>query len=301
MRNRFRFLLLAGACIFLSQGGMAAPAGQPNWRQEFAAFLSLPSEKQERVRKLDRKLQDEDPENQVVLYRVMQRYADWLERLPIEKRKAIEGAKSNEEKLRLIREIREEQWIATLPKTDRDHIQAAPSAEEKRKRVAAVRKRAYDREVEWLFAQARVGEPPGALVEEIGRLRQQLNKKDLSAKDAQQLRELQGKGPAYLKLLVDLCQKYDVPVSEVFRKLWAEQEANPPVNRQKLLQFFMSRLSESERRFFDERFRDPEQQEQARQELEKRYWQEHPEELQRVRELVKRKNKPRPGKPGSNP
>jgi hypothetical protein len=297
MKGGGRSILLLALCVTAALAGPDASAAK-NWRQEYAAFLALPAEIRERVRRLDRDLQEEDPEYQVALHRVMQRYLDWLERLSPEERKLIEQAKSTEEKLQRIREVREKQWVRTLPKADRDQIESTTGPDERKKRIAAAREREYNREVDWLFGQARVGEAPEQLREEISKLVMQLRQKQLNAQETQQLRELQGKGPAYLKLLVDLCKKHDVPISGTFRRLWAEQEANPPVGRQKLLHFFLTKLSDSERKLFDARFRDPEQQEQARQELEKRYWQEHPDELARVREFAKRKKeKPRPGKP----
>ncbi len=299
-------MVLLAACVLvpfcLAAGtgrGNRAPA--KNWRSEFVAFLALPAEKQERIRRLDRELQEQDPEHQVVLYRVMQRYFDWLERLPPEQRERIEQAKSSEEKLRHIREIREEQWIGTLPKADRDHIKAAKNDDDRRKRIAATREKEYGREMDWLFAQARVGEMSDTHLEEIRKLRvalEQNKKNPLSTEEREQLRSFQGKGPAYLRLLIDLSQKHDVPVPVAFRRMWAEQEASPPVTRAKLLQFFTTRLSDSERRVFDARFRDPEQQDEARKELEKRYWQDNPDELARVRDLRKKRDKPRAMKPG---
>ncbi len=307
MKGSRRSILLLATCLLAVLGVAVALAGPDsrgpvkNWRAEFAAFLERPAETQERIRRLDRELQEADPESQVVLYRVMQRYVDWLERLPPEQRREIEQANSTQEKLRHIRAIREEQWMATLPKADRDHINGSKTPDERRKRIAAAREAEYSRQMDWLFTQAGVGQASEKLGEEIRKLRLALdqNKQSpLTSEELQQLRALQGTGPAYLRLMVELGKKHDVPVSPAFRRMWAEQEANPPVNKQKLLHFFTTRLSESERKLFDARFRDPEQQEQARKDLEKRYWQDNPEELARVRESARKKrDKPRPMKP----
>src|SRR5207253_10489895 len=75
--------------------------------QDLQAFLALPEEKQQELRKLDRDLHDEDSAGYARLQRVLERYNDWLQRLPEAERKKLESSSDTKEKLRLIKEIRE--------------------------------------------------------------------------------------------------------------------------------------------------------------------------------------------------
>src|SRR5437868_14434833 len=85
--------------------------------QDLQAFLALPEEKQKELRKLDHDLHDEDSAGYAHLQRVLERYNDWLQRLPDAERKKVESTSDTKEKLRLIKEIRERQWIGRLPGT----------------------------------------------------------------------------------------------------------------------------------------------------------------------------------------
>jgi len=98
------------------------------WR-DFHAFQALPAERQERIRKLDRDLQEEDLARQAKLWRVMERYAHWLERLSDDDRKRVESASDGRERLRIVKEIRARQWLEQLPKADQDKLRVpSPSS-----------------------------------------------------------------------------------------------------------------------------------------------------------------------------
>src|SRR5437879_3662833 len=90
--------------------------------QDFQAFLALPEEKQKELRKLDRDLHDEDSAGYARLQRVLERYNDWLQRLPEAERQKLESAADSKEKLRLIKEMRERQWIGRLPRTYQEEL-----------------------------------------------------------------------------------------------------------------------------------------------------------------------------------
>src|SRR5205807_1635995 len=83
--------------------------------QELQAFLALPEERQKELRKLDRDLHDEDSATYARLQRVLERYSNWLLRLPETERKQLESTTDLKERLRLIKEIRQRQWISRLP------------------------------------------------------------------------------------------------------------------------------------------------------------------------------------------
>src|SRR5258708_5785962 len=58
------------------------------WRAS-RPFQSLPAERQQRIRKLAHVLQEEALARQARLWRVMERYAHWLERLPESDRQSV--------------------------------------------------------------------------------------------------------------------------------------------------------------------------------------------------------------------
>src|SRR6266436_7281312 len=90
--------------------------------QDLQAFLALPEEKQQELRKLDRDLHDEDSAGYARLQRVLERYSDWLQRLPEAERKKLESTSDTKEKIRLIKEIREREWIGWLPRTYQEEL-----------------------------------------------------------------------------------------------------------------------------------------------------------------------------------
>src|SRR5436305_10262731 len=79
------------------------PEHRDRLKQYLAAFRRLSPEAQERVRKLDQDLQDEDAATRVRLTGVMERYALWLSRLPEADRTRIRAAPAGPERLRVAR------------------------------------------------------------------------------------------------------------------------------------------------------------------------------------------------------
>src|SRR5262245_59157989 len=67
-------------------------ARNPRLLRDARAFLALPREQQERLRKLDRDLRLEDSSTQAHLGKVLERYADWLDRLPENERLQVTTA-----------------------------------------------------------------------------------------------------------------------------------------------------------------------------------------------------------------
>jgi hypothetical protein len=76
-----------------------------------SAFLALSPEKQDAMRKLHGDLEKLPPAERERLTRILSRYADWLERLPAEERKAVVGAADKGVRLKRIRQIRDKEWI----------------------------------------------------------------------------------------------------------------------------------------------------------------------------------------------
>src|SRR5258708_999456 len=85
------------------------PAYYESLRRDLRAFHRLPAEKQERLRQLDRALHEQDSATQKQLWAVLDRFSAWLDRLPEENRRRVEEAPTREERLRVIKELREQE------------------------------------------------------------------------------------------------------------------------------------------------------------------------------------------------
>ena len=132
----------------------ADPEHYARLKRDWRAFRSLPSEKQARIRRLDYDLHQEPPETQARLWRALERYAAWLERLPPDDLRRVQAADDPDERLRVIQEIREREWLARLPRAVRERIQNVPPAQ----RAAEIRKereREQKRRQEWQRALRR--------------------------------------------------------------------------------------------------------------------------------------------------
>ncbi len=327
-------LLMGNAPAVPQEPTSETPASQRSWRREYAEFLKLPAEVQQRIRRLDRELHEEESETTVRYLRVMQRYSEWLDRLSPEQRHYVETARSTNAKIKRIREIKERQWIATLPKADRDRIETARLLDEVRfpglrihslagavvptdpltalaapalrpKVIAGIREREQNRKLEAQLTSSADRQENFRLA--VNRWHQELQRKIRDSKrgpekeqDLAKLVDGRTKGPAvHLKTLAELSAKYNQEVPPLLRpRLWLIHQNLPAVAEGKLVQFLKTAVPEDKRQDIEERFKDPEKQEQAIAELIKLYWDYHPLELKRIREEDKRKKeKPRPVKP----
>jgi hypothetical protein len=121
--------------------------------QDLQAFQALPEEKQKELRKLDRDLHEEDSAGYARLQRVLERYNDWLQRLPEAERKKLESAADAKDKLRLIKEIREREWIGRLPKAYQEELTRLASEPAKyRQRIKELHEEERQRHQEWAYA-----------------------------------------------------------------------------------------------------------------------------------------------------
>jgi hypothetical protein len=86
------------------------------------AFRSLPSGRQQAIRELDRKLHAAEPETRERLFRVLETFGIWLDRLPETERKGVLAAATPGLRLGVIRDIRERQWLEGLPTSQRSQL-----------------------------------------------------------------------------------------------------------------------------------------------------------------------------------
>jgi hypothetical protein len=132
----------------------ADPDHYARLKRDYQALMALPPERLERMRKLDRDLRALDPVTQARLWKVMERYSAWLERLPDADRRRIEEAADSDERLHLIKELREREWIAHLPKVDQVKVNATPAGPQREHLLAQLRQEEKTRRHEFLSALA---------------------------------------------------------------------------------------------------------------------------------------------------
>jgi hypothetical protein len=136
-RHRFWLLMVLFGCTSL--WSMAQPSGdelrqlreryeayrkQPErlaqLRENFLAYQQLPEDRQKAVRKLDEEMHKLAEKKQTRFWGVLERYADWLDKLKKNNPKAYQRIKSAPDaatRLALIKTERDGEWMQTQPKS----------------------------------------------------------------------------------------------------------------------------------------------------------------------------------------
>jgi hypothetical protein len=86
------------------------------------SFKALPPARQQAIRELDRQLYAVDAESGDRLFRALEEYAVWLDRLPDPERRGILAAGTPGLRLGVIRDVRERQWFDALPAAQRGQL-----------------------------------------------------------------------------------------------------------------------------------------------------------------------------------
>jgi hypothetical protein len=187
-------------------------------RRDLKAFLALPPQRQEQLRRLDRELHEQDSATQKHLLQVLDRYASWLERLPESQRRQIESTTDRAERLKLIRQLREQEWLERLPYKVREELLALP--EEKRpEAIARVREEERQRQLAWqrtlrlrAAAASRPGKP-AALADfppEVIAFVEDVLKPMLSPAELKRLDDADGQWPLLPLTILELSDKHPV-------------------------------------------------------------------------------------------
>ncbi len=132
----------------LLQKWKADPEHYARLQRDLHDFWALPKAKRQQHRQIDQEFHQLDAKTQRRLWKVAERYNTWLERLPEDERRQIEQTKDTQERLQLIRAIRERQWIERLPKKVREELEKLP-AEARAARVAVLRKQEQQQRQLW--------------------------------------------------------------------------------------------------------------------------------------------------------
>jgi len=189
------------------------PGHYARLKEDLRAFAALPPEKQERLRKLDQELHEEDSATQTRLWRVLDRYVTWLDRLketdPNDWQR-INDAEDPKERLQRIKEVRDRQWVDRLPRPLRERVQAE-SKDKRPKVIEELRKKERERNLEWQLANRH--NQPRRLADfppEVQTFVQESLRPVLGPEERQQLKNAEGQWPLYARTLVELADRHPV-------------------------------------------------------------------------------------------
>jgi hypothetical protein len=186
-------------------------------QRDLERFWSLPREERDRLRTLDRELNEQDSATQKRLWGVLERYHAWLGRLPESDRKRIEAA-SSEQRLAIIKEIREQQWVERLPELIRNELKAMPAGK-RAERIVELKKEERQRIQEALKMHPPVRprkDKPTKLSEfppEVQLFfREQLNPL-LTSQERETLKRAEGQPwPTYARTLSEFAGRHPIPL-----------------------------------------------------------------------------------------
>jgi hypothetical protein len=204
--------------------GPALPAARPQndgvdarLRQNLEAFRALPPERQADLRRLDDELYQQPPAVLAQLDAVLDRYADWFDRLPEAERQRLEQAPDADGRLVVIKEVRQRQWIERLPRAERFQVERA-QGDERAAVVQRIRRQDQQRHQEWRQAAQRwtaVANAKGKAKLEACPPAVRVFVKDyleplLTFKQRQQLEEFDGHWSGFLSNLARLADSHKV-------------------------------------------------------------------------------------------
>jgi hypothetical protein len=204
------------------------PAYFERLRRDLRAFSRLPAEKQERLRQLDRALREKDSVTQRRMWDVMDRFTAWLDRLPEESRRRVEEAPTRDERLRIIKELREQEFVRRLPRKVQDDLEKM-APEKRAAEVARLRKE------ERLLRKAWNPRPTNPVrLDELTLDQQRYYEKVLKPKlnqlEKAELERAEGQWPTFAKTLLDLVDRHQLTGPTRYDTLPAEARAVLPWN-----------------------------------------------------------------------
>jgi hypothetical protein len=126
----------------------ADPEHYARLKRDLKTFTGLSPEGQGRLRQLDEQFRLQDPATQAHLWRVLDRYATWLDHLPPSQRQQVESAPDARTRLAVIRRLREEEWISRLPEVKSREVKNS-SPEKRAALLAEFREADRRRREEW--------------------------------------------------------------------------------------------------------------------------------------------------------
>ncbi len=191
----------------------ADPDHYARLQRDLRAFWALPPARRRQMRQLDESLHEAEPRARKRLWAVLERYRAWLEALPEADRQRVEAAAGSDERLRVIREIRERQWVERLPAKVREELEQLPP-ERRQARVTLLRKEEQRHRREW---RRGLRLPPPvrpttlkAFPPEFQAFVQNVLAPQLSPKEKERLLNAETKWPQYVRALDRLSRDHPV-------------------------------------------------------------------------------------------
>ncbi len=192
-------------------------------REDADDFFKLLKERRRRIVQIHKELHQESAATQARLFNVLDRYVEWLEdpKADKEARKKIAEAKDKNERLALIKDLREREWIKDQPKAVRDKIDQL-QVQERKNFIAKEKGEERQRRLEWTIASRFWNElegegkfrrpvptkfadlPPGVRLY----VENYLQKMFLTQEEKDQLAKLDGQWPQFPMKLVELADKH---------------------------------------------------------------------------------------------
>jgi hypothetical protein len=180
----------------------------------------------------DRPWHEEDSTSQARSRRVLKRYDDWQRQLLESDRQKLLSTASPEDRLRLVKDLRERQWVEQLPQTYQEELKRLQTDPGKyRERITAFRKEEAERRDQWRTAfrhwevLTRYRPQLAQLVRESGPQIEAFVKSNLlpiaTPEERRRLRRAhdalknQGQWPLFLSTVVELADRYPVRVPPV--------------------------------------------------------------------------------------
>lgn len=192
------------------------PEQLEKFRLAAESFANLPVERQRQLEQIDLDLANEPSASQARLHDALDRYSEWLNRLPPADRDRVRQASDSTSRLAIIRELRDNDWLARQPKATRDAISKAPE-NERGDLVARARAEERRRLEEWSIARrfwddlARNRPLPVKLADfdvPTQTFVTDVLMRILSKDEREQLVRAEGKWPLYPRTLVELADRH---------------------------------------------------------------------------------------------
>ena len=105
----------------------ADPEHYARLRRDLADFYAMPEARREKIRAFDHELHEHDVNAQMRLWKVLERYARWVEALPAEQRRRVEEAPTVADRLAVVRDLRSREWVERLPASQREAVRKLPA------------------------------------------------------------------------------------------------------------------------------------------------------------------------------
>jgi hypothetical protein len=191
-------------------------------RRDLQAFEQLPEERRQKIAQLDHDLHEEPSASQARLWNVLERYADWLERLPDKDRLAVKNAPDKAARIGVIRDLRDRDWIQAQPKAVREKW-AELRGEARAEFLKKLREEERQRRQEWQIAtrfwrELETKQPMPVRLSDIDARDKETSSIQmlvneylmpiLSQAEKDRLKKAEGQWPAYPQTLVEIADRH---------------------------------------------------------------------------------------------